>query len=149
MTITAIRVQYCASCTTRTDTAARKGSVQKQQHNISNQVPRKRQSSIRRGSDKDALQEIAHRTQLTIISLNHPYTTEDRTKPYWDKLVKDLVKDYKENRIWMYRSQRFSSRGCLDEGLHCGHKGKGHATEAVTITEKLTPDNIKDDLDEA
>jgi len=46
--------------------------------------------------------------QLTIISLNYPYMTEDRTKPYWDKLVKDLVKDYKENRIWMYRSQRFS-----------------------------------------
>ena len=42
--------------------------------------------------------------QLTIISLNYPYITKDRTKLYWDKLVKDLVKDYKENRIWIYRS---------------------------------------------
>jgi len=48
----------------------------------------------------------------------------------------------------MYRSQRFSLRGRLDEGLHCGHKGKGHVMEAVTTTEKLTPDNIKDDLGE-
>jgi len=74
--------------------------------------------------------------------------TKDRTKPYQDKLVKDLVKDYKKNRIWIYRSQRFSSRGCLNKGLHYGYKGKGHATEAVTTTKKLTPDNIKDDLDE-
>jgi len=74
--------------------------------------------------------------------------TEDRIKPYWDKLVKDLVKDYKENRIWIYRSQHFSLRGCLDEGLYCRHKGKGHIIEAVIITEKLTPDNIKDNLGE-
>jgi len=42
--------------------------------------------------------------QLTIISLNYPYTTKDRTKPYLTKLVNDLVKDYKGNRNWMYRS---------------------------------------------
>ena len=39
-------------------------------------------------------------------------------------------------------------RGRLDEGLHCKHKGKGHAMEAVITTEKLTLDNIKDDLGE-
>jgi len=86
--------------------------------------------------------------QLTIISLNYPYTTKDRTKLYWDKLVKDLVKNYKENRIWIYRSQRFSLKGRLNEGLYCGHKGKGYAIEAVITTKKLTPDNIKDDLGE-
>ena len=52
--------------------------------------------------------------------------------------MKDLVKDYKENRIWIYRSQRFSLRGRLNEGLHCGHKGKGYVIEAVTTTKKLT-----------
>ena len=83
-----------------------------------------------------------------MLSLNYSYTTEDRTKPYQDKLVKDLIKDYKENRIWIYRSQCFSLRGCLDKGLHCGHKGKGYAIEAVTTTKKLTPDNIKDNLGE-
>jgi len=40
-------------------------------------------------------------------------------------------------------------RGCLDEGLCCGHKGKGYATEVVIIAEKLPPDNTKDDLGEA
>jgi len=34
------------------------------------------------------------------------------------------------------------------KGLHYGYKGKGHATEAVITTKKLTPDNIKDDLGE-
>ena len=40
-------------------------------------------------------------------------------------------------------------RGRLDEGLCCGHKGKGYATEVVTIAEKLPPDDTKDDLGEA
>jgi len=38
---TAIRIQYCASCMTRTGTAARKGSIQGQQQ-IGKQAPRKR-----------------------------------------------------------------------------------------------------------
>ena len=80
------------------DTTVRKGSIQKQQHSISDQVPRKRQSSTQRGTDKDALQEIIHRTQLTTLSLSHPYTTKDKAKPYLAKLVKDLIKDYKGNR---------------------------------------------------
>ena len=40
-------------------------------------------------------------------------------------------------------------RGHLNEGLCCGHKGKGYATEVVTITERLPPNDIKDDLDDA
>jgi len=36
-----------------------------------------------------------------------------------------------------------------DEGLYCGHKAKGYATEVVIIAEKLPPDNTKDDLGEA
>ena len=59
--------------------------------------------------DEDALQEIVHRAQLTTLSLSHPQTTEDGTKPYLAKLVKDRVKDCKGNRDWTYRSQRFSS----------------------------------------
>ena len=39
-TVAAIRIQYCASCTTRTDAAARKGPVQRQQHDIGEQAPR-------------------------------------------------------------------------------------------------------------
>jgi len=39
--------------------------------------------------------------------------TEDRTKPYRDKLVKDYIKDYKGNRNWTYRSQRFSLKVVL------------------------------------
>jgi hypothetical protein len=55
------------------------------------------------------MQEIVHRAQLTTLSLSHPQTTEDGTKLYLAKLVKGLVKDYKGNRDWTYRSQRFSS----------------------------------------
>jgi hypothetical protein len=32
----------------------------------------------------------------------------------------------------------------LDEGLYYGHKGKGYATEVVTIAEKLPPDDLED-----
>jgi hypothetical protein len=66
--------------------------------------------------DRDALQEIVHRAWLTTLSLSHPYTTEDRTEPYLAKLVKDLVKDYKGNRNWTYRSQRFSLEVVLTKG---------------------------------
>jgi hypothetical protein len=53
---------------------------------------------------KEALIEIVYRAQLTMLSLSYPYTTEDRTELYLAKLVKDLVKDYKGNRNWMYRN---------------------------------------------
>jgi transcriptional accessory protein Tex/SPT6 len=66
--------------------------------------------------DKEALQEIVHRAQLTTLSLSHPYTTEDRTEPYLAKLVKDLVKDYKGNRNWTHRNQRFSSEIVFPKG---------------------------------
>ena len=55
-------------------------------------------SSIQRGTDKDSLQEIVHRAQITTLNLNHPHATEDGTEPYLTKPVKDLVKDYKGNR---------------------------------------------------
>ena len=48
-----------------------------------------------------------------MLSLSHPYTTEDRAKPCLAKLVKDLIKDYKGNRNWTYRNQRFSSEVIL------------------------------------
>ena len=35
-------------------------------------------------------------------------------------------------------------RGRLNEGLYYGHKSKGYATEVVTATEKLPPDDPKD-----
>ena len=44
-----------------------------------------------------------------MLSLNHPHATKDGTKPYLAKPIKDLVKDYKGNRDWTYRSQCFSS----------------------------------------
>jgi hypothetical protein len=40
-------------------------------------------------------------------------------------------------------------RGRLYKGLYCGYKGKGYATEAVIITERLPPNDIKDGLDNA
>jgi hypothetical protein len=43
-------------------------------------------------------------------------------------------------------------RGGLNEGLYYGHKNKGYATEVVTATEKLPPDDledVKDNLGEA
>jgi len=55
--------------------------------------------------------------------------------------VKDLVKDYKENRNWIYGSQCFSSEVVLTKDCY-GHKGKGYATEVVTTTEKPPPDGF-------
>ena len=74
-----------------------------------------------------------------MTTLSHPYTTEDRTEPYLAKLVKNFIKDYKENRSWIYRSQRFSLDR-LYEGLYCGRKGKRYATEVVIAAEKLLLD---------
>jgi len=65
--------------------------------------------------------------------------------------VKDFVKDYKVNRNWTYRSQRFSS-GRLNKGLYCRYKDRGYATEVVIIAGKLPLDDfedIKDSLGEA
>ena len=39
-----------------------------------------------------------------MLSPSYPYTTKDKTEPYLAKLVKDLTKDYKENRNWTCRS---------------------------------------------
>ena len=35
-------------------------------------------------------------------------------------------------------------RGRLNKGLYYRYKGKGYATEAVTIAKKLPPDNLED-----
>ena len=85
------------------------------------------------------MQEIIYRAQLTILSPSHPHTTKDRTKPYLTKPVKDLIKDYKGNRNWTYRSQHFLEI-VLTKGLYYRHKGKGYTMEVVTIAEKLPPD---------
>ena len=62
----------------------------------------KRHYKIR--EDKDALQENVHKAQLTTLSLSYPYTTKEGAEPYLAKLVKDLIRDYKGNRDWTYRS---------------------------------------------
>jgi len=97
------------------------------------------------------LRKRSDRAQLTTLSLKPPYTTKDRTKPYRDKLVKDLIKGYKGNRNWTYRSRHFPEI-VLIKGLYYGHKDKGYATEVVTTAKRLPLDNlkdIKDDLGEA
>ena len=66
--------------------------------------------------DKDVLQEIVHRAQLTTLSLSHPQTTKDGTKLYLAKLVKDLIKDYKEQELDVQEPALFL-RGRLHEGL--------------------------------
>jgi len=43
--------------------------------------------------------------------------------------VKDLAKDYKEQELDV-REPALFLRDRLNEGLYCGHKGKGYATEA-------------------
>ena len=75
--------------------------------------------------------------------LSHPYTTEDRTEPYLAKLVKDLIKDYKEQELDVQESALFL-RDRLYKGLYCGRKGKRYAMEIVIIAEKLPLDNLKD-----
>ena len=125
--------------------------MQRQQHDIGEQAPRNDRAVYKRDVDKDVLQEIVYRAQLTTLSLSHPRTTEDRTEPYLDKLVKDLVKDYKEQELDVQEPALFL-RDRLHEGLYCGRKGKRYAMEVVTIAEKLPPDNledIKDNLGEA
>ena len=94
------------------------------------------------------MQEIVHRPQMTTLS--HPYTTKDRTKPYLAKLVKDLIKDYKEQELDVQESALFL-RDCLYKGPYYGRRGKGYTTEVVITAEKLPSDNLKDvedDLDD-
>ena len=88
---------------------------------------------------------------MTTLSLNYLYAIEDRTRLYLAKLVKDLVKDYKKNRNWMYRSQYFL-KIILIKGLYYRYKGKRYVIEVVITTKKLLLDgfkNIKDDLGKA
>jgi len=76
-----------------------------------------------------------------MLSLNYPYITKDGTKLYLAKLVKDLAKDYKGNKNWIYRSRHFLEV-VLMKGLYYRHKGKGYTIEVI-ITEKLPPDGSK------
>ena len=50
--------------------------------------------------------------------------------------MKDLIKDYKEQELDVQEPAPFL-RDRLNEGLYCGHKDKGYATEVVTTTERL------------
>ena len=80
--------------------------------------------------DKDALQEIVHRAQLT-------------TEGPCQGLQGEQEFDVQEPALFL--------RGRLYGGLYCGHKGKGYATEVVT-TGKLPPDDlegVKDNSGEA
>ena len=94
--------------------------MQRQQHDIGEQTLRNDGAAYERGADKDALQEVVHRAQLT---------------------TKGPYQGLQGNGNWTYRSQRFSSDR-LHEGLYCGRKGKGYATEVVTI-EKLLLDGFE------
>ena len=55
---------------------------------------------------------------------SYPQMTKDGTKPYLAKLVKSLVKDYKGNRNWTYRSQRFSSEVILTKDCVVGTRAR-------------------------
>ena len=123
--------------------------MQRQQHDIGEQALWNDEAVYERDVDKDAMQEIVHRPQMTTLS--HPYTTEDRTEPYLAKLVKDLIKDYKEQELDVQESALFL-RDRLHERLYCGRKDKRYVMEIVTTAEKLPPDDledIKDNLGEA
>jgi len=77
-----------------------------------------------------------------MLSLNYPYITKDGTKLYLAKLVKDLAKNYKGNRNWMYRSWYFLEI-VLTKGLYYRYKGKRYMTEVVIIAKKLLLDDLK------
>ena len=113
--------------------------MQRQQHDIGEQASWNDKVVYERDVDKDAMQEIVYRPQMTTLS--HPYTTEDRTEPYLAKLVKDLIKDYKEQELDVQESALFL-RDRLHEGLYCRRKGKGYATEVVS-NEKLSPNGFE------
>jgi hypothetical protein len=86
-----------------------------------------------------------------MTTLSHPYTTGDRAEPYLAKLVKDLIKDYKEQELDIQEPALFL-RGRLHKGLYCRHKGKRYTMEVVTAAKKLPPDDledIKDNSDDA
>ena len=73
--------------------------MQRQQHDIRKQAPRNGKAGYERGADKETLQEIVHRARLATLSPGYPHATKDRTEPYLAKLVKDLIKDYKEQEL--------------------------------------------------
>ena len=77
-----------------------------------------------------------------MTTLSHPYAAKDGTKPYLAKLVKGLIKDYKEQELDVQEPALFL-RDRLHEGLYCGHKGKRYAIEVVTTAEKLPPDGFE------
>jgi hypothetical protein len=56
--------------------------------------------------------------------------------------VKDLAKDYKEQELDVQESALFL-RDRLHEGLYCGRKGKGYATEVVITAGELLLDGFE------
>ena len=69
---------------------ARKGPIQRQQHDIGKQAPRDGKVVYEGDTDKGALQENVHGAQLTTLSLSYPYATEDGTEPYLAELSEGL-----------------------------------------------------------
>ena len=94
--------------------------------------------------DKDVLQEIVRKAQLTTLSLSHPHTTKDGTEPYpanpsegsYQELQGEQALDVQESALFL--------RDRLYEGPCCRRKGKRYATEVVMIAEKVPPDNLED-----
>ena len=80
---------------------------------------------------------------MTTLSLSHPRMTKDRTEPYLNKLVKDLIKDYKEQELDVQELALFL-KDHLYKRLYCGRKGKRYAMEVITTAKKLPLDNLKD-----
>ena len=64
-----------------------------------------------------------------MLSLNHPHATEDGTEPYLAKPVKDLVKDYKGNRDWTYRNQRYPSEVVFTKDIRARDMRRRRGTE--------------------
>ena len=108
-------------------------------HDIRKQAPRNGKAVY-----KETLQETVHRTQLSTLSLSHPYATEDRTEPYLAKPSEGSCQGLQGEQALDVQESALFLRGGLDKGLYCGHKDRGYATEVVTIAKKLPPDDLED-----
>ena len=124
------------------DTIARKGPIQRQQHDIGEQTPRNGEAVYERDANKETPQEIVHRARPTTLSLSHPYATKDRTEPYLAKPSKGSCQGLQGEQALDVQEPALFLRDRLYEGLYCRRKGKGYATEVVS-NEKLSPNGLE------
>ena len=68
--------------------------------------------------------------------------TKNRTKLYLNKLVKDLIKDYKEQELNIQKPVLFF-RDHLHKELYCKHKGKRYIIKVVITAKKLPLNGFK------